>query len=131
MKKQIWGEWPSGLRHYILNWKDSSSNPTRCSAGLWHSSDPPFLKGEVNFIYLPWRGGIWKLKKGWKYGVGEGPLKRRGWLFSYFIFSRFIIFTFRIYNCVMHLKKNYYHNSMKKVILKCLKMNLKISHKIR
>ena len=30
-------------------------------------------------------------------------------------------------NCVMHLKKN--HSFMKKVILSCLKMNLKISHK--
>ena len=30
-----------------------------------HSSEPPFLKGGVNFKYLPWRGGggIWKNKK--------------------------------------------------------------------
>ena len=44
-------------------------------------------------------GGICKIKKrGWKYGAGIGILKRRGWLFSYLIFSRFIIiFTFRSY----------------------------------
>ena len=52
-------------------------------------------------------------------------------LFLFNLFSRFIIFTFRNYslpNCVMHLKKN--HSFMKKVILSCLKMNLKISHKL-
>ena len=48
-------------------------------------------------------------------GDGKG-----GCHFSCFIFSKFIIFTFRNYplqNCVMHLKKNYFfchHNFMKK-----------------
>ena len=55
-----------------------------------------------------------------------------------FNFSRFTIFTsgnnYSLQNCVMHLKKEKlfffcYHNFMKKVILSCLKMNLKISHK--
>ena len=27
---RIWGEWPSGLGHYNLNWKVSGSNLTRC-----------------------------------------------------------------------------------------------------
>ena len=62
-----------------------------------------------------------------------------GWLFSYLIFSRFIIFTFRDYFtllCKIVLciwRKNFFchHNFMKKVIPSCLKMNLKISHKLR
>ena len=69
-----------------------------------HSLDPaPFFKGrEVNFKYLPWRGGNLKnQKKWWKYGAGAGLFKRMGgmgsWHFSYLIFSRFIIFTFRYY----------------------------------
>ena len=36
-------EWPSGLRHYILNWNDPGSNPTRCLARLWE--DPTSLQG--------------------------------------------------------------------------------------
>ena len=40
--RPIWGEWPSGLRHYPVNWKDHSSNPMRCLAGLW---DPTLLRG--------------------------------------------------------------------------------------
>ena len=64
-----------------------------------HSSDPSvlFQRGaRVNFISSTtgwWRD--WKIKKGWKYGVGAGLLKSGH--FSYFIFSRFIIFTFRNY----------------------------------
>ena len=34
------GKIPSGIRVYIENWKDLSSNPTTYSAGLW---DPTFL----------------------------------------------------------------------------------------
>ena len=26
---EVWGEWPSGLRRYIWNWKVLSSNPNR------------------------------------------------------------------------------------------------------
>ena len=43
--------------------------------------NPPFLKGEgVNFDYLHRRGvgDLKSLKKGWKYGVGAGLLKREG-----------------------------------------------------
>ena len=44
-----------------------------------HSSDPPlFLKGEVNFNYLPWWGESEKLKRGWEYGTEAGLLKKRG-----------------------------------------------------
>ena len=40
-------------------------------------TSPPFLKGGVNFDYLPQRGGNLKnLKKEWKYGAGAGLLKR-------------------------------------------------------
>ena len=38
---KIWEEWHSGLRHYIRNWKDPSSNPTSCSTGL---CDPTLLR---------------------------------------------------------------------------------------
>ena len=62
-----------------------------------------------------------KLKKGGGSMV-QGQVFLKGgyfWHFSYLIFSRFIIFTFRNYpfqNCVMHLKKNYFifhHNFIK------------------
>ena len=43
-------------------------------------------------------GGIWKIKKGGGSMVqGQVFLKGGGWHFSYLIFSRFIIFTFRNY----------------------------------
>ena len=61
--------------------------------------------------------------------------------FCYLIFSRFIIFTFRKYFtlckivlCYALEKKNLFSATIilrKKVILICLKMNLKISHKSR
>ena len=65
--------------------------------------DPPppllFLKEGVNFHSIPSRGeGSQKLKRGWKYGAGAGLLKGGwGWHFSYLVFPRFIIFTFRNY----------------------------------
>ena len=66
-----------------------------------------FLKGGVNFDYLPFfgRGESEKLKKaGGSMNQGQVFLKGEGgWHFSYFTFSRFIIFTFR--NYVMYLKK--------------------------
>ena len=37
-------------------------------------------------------GGSEKLKKGWKFGVGSGLLKRRGLALPSYFFSRFIIF---------------------------------------
>ena len=102
-----------------------------------HSSDTfPFLKGgRVNFDNLHQRreggGGIWKIeKRGWKYGAGGA-----GGHFSYFSFSRFIIFAFKNYftlcKIVSCIWRKCHHNFMKKVILSCLKMNLKISHKLR
>ena len=67
-----------------------------------HNLDlPPLFKGrQLILITSPPLGGegLWKiLKRGWKYGAGAGLLKRGGWNFSYLIFSRFIIFTFRNY----------------------------------
>ena len=55
---------------------------------------PIFLKrGKVNLDYLPRRGEYEKLEKG-----GGSMVKGQvGWHFSYLIFSRFIIFTFRNY----------------------------------
>ena len=41
---------------------------------------PPFLKGGVNFHYLPWRGDFEKLKKGGGSMVqGQVFLKDGGW----------------------------------------------------
>ena len=81
--------------------------------------------------------GIWKIKKRrWKYATWADLLKR-WWYFSYLIFSRFIIFKFRNFTlCKMVLciwrKKNFATMILwKKVILSCLKTNLKISHNLR
>ena len=65
-------------------------------------SDHPFSLrrgGGGSKFWLPGggRGGSEKLKKGWKNGARAGLLKRGGWHFSYLIFWRFIIFTFRNY----------------------------------
>ena len=93
----------------------------------WHSLDPlPFFKGESGSKFwlppLEGRAGIWKiLKSGWKYGAGAGLLKRGDWHFSYLIFSRFIIFTFRNYftlcKIVLCIWRNIFfchHNFLKK-----------------
>ena len=79
------------------------------------------------------------LKEGVGWGGGRGVRTRH---FSYLIFSRFILFTFTnsftlckivlyiwwkvIFSVTIILWKNY-----EKFILNCLKMNLKISHKLR
>ena len=64
------------------------------------------------------------LKRTGRGGGGRGE----GWHFSYLNFS--------LQNCVMHLKQNYFfchHNFMKKkkIILSCLKIDLKIFHQLR
>ena len=67
-------------------------------------------------------------------GGGDG-----GWHFSYLIYLRFLIFTFIIILLVAKLcyafeEKLFFSATIilwKKVILSCLKMNLKISHKLR
>ena len=56
-----------------------------------------------------------------------------------FLFNFFKVYPFYVYkllyslqNCVVHLMKSYFlchQNFMKKVILSCLKINVKISHK--
>ena len=38
--------WECGLVELTENWKDSGSNPGRCSAGLWGST---LLQGQVTF----------------------------------------------------------------------------------
>ena len=106
----------------------------------------PLFKGEgggVNFDYLPWRGGIWKIKKGGGDMVqGQVFLKRGDWHFSYFVFSRFIIFAFRNYFTLSKIllcifeEKNFFSAIIilwRKIILSYLKMNLKIKmpHKLR
>ena len=42
LKCTEWGEWPSRLRCYTVNWKDPCSNPTRHLAELWN---PTLLQG--------------------------------------------------------------------------------------
>ena len=82
----------------------------------------------------------WKiLKRLWKYGSTAVLLKMGCCHFSYLIFSSFIIFTCRNYftPCKIVLciwRKRFFfcqHNFIKKVIRSCLRMNLKISHKLR
>ena len=115
-----------------------------------HSLDPLFKGGGSKFWLPPPEGGIWKIeKRGWKYCAGAGLFKRGGWHCSYLMLSRFIIFTFTnyftLYKIVMHLQVIliiciilllllFFPATIilwKKVILSCLKMNLKISHKLR
>ena len=62
-----------------------------------HSLDPPFPPPLPPPFFL--KGGIWKIKKGGGSMVqGQVFLKGGGsWHFSYLIFLRFIIFTFRNY----------------------------------
>ena len=77
----------------------------------------PFLKrGEVNFDYLPWRGGIWKIRKrGWKYRAWAGSLKKRVGRLTLFLFNFFNVYHFCIQkllyplqNFVIHLEKIYF-----------------------
>ena len=96
-------------------------------------------------IALPPGGGGWKFKKrGWKFSAGAGLLKRMerggggGWHFSYLTFSSFIVFAFKNYCALCKIlciwKKWFFSVTIilgEKVILSCLKMNLKISHKLR
>ena len=118
---------------------------------------PSILKREVNFYYLTQKGDSEKLKKGagsmmqgqilfkgkelgrgeGEGGEGKGERRRergrgRGWHFSSLIFSRFINFNYRNYFTLCKIVLCiffFHHNFMKKVILSCLKMNLKIPHK--
>ena len=77
--------------------------------------------------------------QGWKYCARAGlPKSGVGWYFSYLTFSKFIIFTFRNYLtlCKIALFICIYFFSAtiilrKKVIRSSLKMNLKISNKLR
>ena len=86
---------------------------------------PLFLEGKVNFDYLPWRGEFEKLKK--------------QLVLFLFNFLRFIIFTFTNYftlcKIVLYIWRKIIFSTTiilwKKVTLICLKMNLKISHKLQ
>ena len=105
---------------------------------------PPFYRGGSKFWLSPPEGGqdSEKLKKGSE-SIVQGQVFLGGtgsfWHFSYLIISRFIIFTFRNYftHCkiVLSIWRKIiffcHYDFMKKVILSCLKMNLKISHKFR
>ena len=126
-------------------------SPLNCRSTA-HSLDPPFLKvGGVNFDYLPRRGGSEKLKKlGGSIVQGQIFLKEGGGNCSYLMLSKFVIFTFtnyftlyKIVSCICRLFSlfalfyycyYFFPASIilwKKVILSCLKMDLKISHKSR
>ena len=112
---------------------------------VYHSSDShPLLgvkRGRSTFwLPLPDGRGSWKIKKEWKYGAGVGLWWGGGvGFFRILFFSRFIIFTFRNYFTLCKIvlciwRKLFFSatiNLEKKVILSCLKMNLKILHKLR
>ena len=77
---------------------------------VWTPS-PLFLKGEVNFNYLPQKGG--HLLKIFKKRMEVWHRGREGGRHvHYLFFSRFIIFAFQNYftlcEIVIHLKKNYF-----------------------
>ena len=101
---------------------------------------PPLFKGgKVNFDYLPPRGKIQK-RGGTMVQAQVFLLKRgRGWHFSYFIFSRLIIFTFRnfftLFKILSYIWRKIIFSATiilwRKVILRCLKMNLKICYKLK
>ena len=90
-------------------------------------------------MYLPWSEvDLRNFKKGWTYGAGAGLLKRGGLtlvLFNFFKVYHFYIekLLYPLQNCAMHLKKKKFSVIIilwRKVILSCLKINLKISHKL-
>ena len=96
-------------------WKGSEySRIPSISYFIVQNSPPPapFLKG----------GSEKKLKRGWNYGARAGLLKMGDCRFSYLIFSRFIIFTFRNYftlcKILLCISRNIisfcHHNLMKK-----------------
>ena len=125
-----------------------------------HSSDPPppppyppppppsapLFKGEgggVNFDYLPWRGGIWKIKKGGGDMV-QGQVFLKGgtvtfpiWFFQDLSFLPLEITLPLAKFCYAYLKKkNFFfchHNFMQKDHSKLSKMNMKMKmpHKLR
>ena len=88
----------------------------------WHSLVPLFLKEAKKINYLPQRGRDLKNQKlGGSMVQGQIILKRGSWHFSYLIFLRFIIFTFRNYFtlckivlCIWRRIIFCYHNFMKK-----------------
>ena len=97
----------------------------------------------VNFDYLSRTGEIWKIKKrGWKYGAGAGLLKRGGgttvtfpiWFFQGLSFLHLEITLPFAKLCYSFEEKILFSTTIilwKKIILSCLKTNLKISHKLR
>ena len=70
---------------------------------------------------------------------GQVFLKGRGWHFSYIVFSSFIIFTFKNYFTLCKIMLSFEEKLFlsatiifcNKFIVSYLKMNLKISHKLR
>ena len=99
-----------------------------------------FKGGGVNFNHLPRRGGTLKIeKRGWKYGAGAGLLKRGAGIFPIYFFKGLsflhseITLSFAKLCYAFEEKKNFSATIIlrKKVIWSCLKMNLKISHKLR
>ena len=101
-------------------------------------SDSPVFKGVSKFQLHALEGGIWKIRKGvWNYGVGEGAGKGlafpclicKGLSFLYLEIT--LLFAKLYYSFEEKLFFSATIILWKKVILKCVKMNLKIPHKIR
>ena len=102
-----------------------------------HSLDSPSLfkkgRGEVNLIAFP-RGGESEKsnKRGWKYGTGAGLLKKGGGL-ALFLFNFFKVITLPFAKLSYAFEQKLFFSATiilrKKVILNCVKPNLKISHK--
>ena len=101
---------------------------------------PCFKEGGVNFNHLSRRGGFLKIKKrGWKYGAGAGLLKRGAGIFPIYFFKGLSFLHLKITLsfaklCYAFEEKKFFSATIifwKKVIWSCLKMTLKISHKLR
>ena len=128
------------LKEYILGSSELEMNFYKLFVSI-HNLDSPlplFLKGEeVNFDYLPQSGRIWKFKNGGErmvqgqvFLIGEGLEPFLFNLLKVFIFTLRNYFTlYKILFCIWRIIFFCHHNFMKKkVILSCLKMNLKISY---
>ena len=107
---------PLGRRHFLKKLFLVLKNKVR-DKNLENTYERILKRERGSKFWLPSpEEGAWKIKKRrWKYGAGTGLLNRwRGWHFSYFIFSRIIIFTFRVKLCIWRKIVFFCHNYFRK-----------------
>ena len=137
--EMLWSAWPICFFHRCKSVTHFPLMPLYSISILQLSSVKNHLLQKSPY---PGGTGLWQIKKrGWKYCSGSGLLKRRRGL-ALFVFNFFQVYHFymlkllySLQNCVMPLKKKVFFSATKilwkRVIRSSLKMNLKISHKLR